>query len=395
MARLKLAILAFCCCFSLALNAQTTTTQLDDAKIEMIRAAVVFYSTDTLVSKGRIACDAKTISELKTCAKSLAGVDKKIDLWNSIVVKDAADLKDLGTTIVNAVSKDKEYRKKLPGYQAFTNEIERLSAPADEVQTKPANDVPASGSAATPPANSPVTGNDDQVATTPVASQVSSPVEIAIWKDPFILSIVAIAIALTAFIIALMAKNRKPHRRSGSSHETPPVFQDYSSVGSQLNLVALEEKIARLSSELDSANEIIREMDRRLTGKVQQLEAKETDYAPRPEQVASATPFSANKKWAKNVDGGGFEMDALSSEPDSKMIYEITQTGPQTATFKVSETREAQLFALSNPQNYLREGCNYASQPSSNSQIRTEVPGTLELQGRKWRISNPAQITFL
>lgn len=395
MARLKLAILAFCCFISLGLNAQTSSAQLDDAKIAMIRAAVIFYSTDTLVSKAEIACDAKTITELKSCAKPLTGVDKKIDVWNSVAVSEASDLKKLGETIVNTVSKDREYRKKLPAYQSFTNEIKRLGEPAVELQNETGNDAVSSVPPSSPPANASIAGNEDQVVSTPVANQGGSPVKVPLWKDPFILSCLALVLSLIALIVALMAKNRKSHRRSGSSREAPPVFSESGAEAyqTQTNISALQRQVANLEREMGTINTMIEDAERRLNEKVRVLESQHTTELPGIAQATSShAPLS--KKWAKNVDGGGFEMDSLSSEPDSKMIYEITQTGPQTATFKVSETRDAQLFALTNPQNYLREGCNYTSQPAANSQIRTEVPGTLELQGRKWRITNPAQITF-
>lgn len=395
MARLKLAILAFSCFISLALNAQTSSAQLDDAKIAMIRAAVIFYSTDTLVSKGEIACDAKTIAELKACAKPLTGVDKKIDVWNSVAVKDASDLKRLGENIVNTVSKDKEYRKKLPAYQSFTSEIKRLGEPEDEMQNETVNDVVSSVPPSSPPANASIAGNTNQVATTAVTSEASLPVEVPFWKDPFILSCLALALSLIALIVALMAKNRKSHRRSGTSREAPPVFSESGAAAyqTQTNIAALQRQVANLERELGTINTMIEDAERRLNEKVRVLESQQLTELPGSAQ-AITTHAALVRKWAKNVDGGGFEIDSLSSEPDSKMIYEITQTGPQTATFKVSETRDAQLFALTNPQNYLREGCNYTSQPAANSQIRTEVPGTLELQGRKWRITNPAQITF-
>jgi hypothetical protein len=391
MMRLTLGMAAALCLSTSLSFAQPDTTKLHEAKMKMIREAVNFYSSDAKQPGHGVKCNSLVLAELKECAKPLSKVDAKIDKWNGMSVATEALLNDLGTTILSDVTQGKDYRKQLQGYSQFEQDIKELGDTKVDV-TVPAQT--AGTAAVIPDVKSDPAPQSTQVQSQPAVVETSSGGGL-IWKDPAILSWTAVAIALIALLVALLSGSKKSNRRSGSSREMqPPVFQDYSSPGSKLELIALEEKIARLSSELDSANEIIREMDRRLTAKVQQLETREPDYAPRQEQIASATQFSASKKWAKNVDGGGFEMDALSSEPDSKMIYEITQTGSRTAMFKVSETREAQLFALTNPQNYLREGCNYTSQPSSNSQIRTEVPGTLELQGRKWRIINPAQIAF-
>ncbi len=394
-------IVAICFLFSSLLHAHADTAVLHGKKMEMIRAAVNFYSEDTTLSKTPVNCESTEVPGLKTCAKRMLNVDK-IDKWNGVSVHDEAALGRLANTIMSDVTKERIYREKLSAYEPFKAQIQELSTiKAEIVPAKlqvPGADSTVSASPVsapapeTPPQPLPARGAGDAARIVPAAPM---PPDVPVWQDPLLWSGGAILIAILALIVALMARSRSARRQSGKSRRTPFAADERDARATQSGVAALERKVAGLEQELGTLNTMIADAERRMSDKLRRLEAEQGGSpSTRHQAVMAHEPFPVTRRWAKNVDGGGFELGALSPEPDSKMIYEITQTGPEAATYKVSDTREAQLFALSNPQNYLREGCVYMTQPAANSQIRTEVPGTLELRGRKWRIVSQAQIAF-
>lgn len=399
MRRLTLCITPICLLFASCLHAQDIASAYQEAKIDMIREAVIFYSTDEKISERKVDCNATDVAGLKACAKSMKNVDKKIDDWSKRVVNDDAGLRILGKRILKDITDGKKYREKLETYAAFKKKLENPeTVKIDPVSSEtnvavpdlvaPVEPAPAPQSAAPAPDESSDTASPNKEG--PVAELESS------GKGPLAVSLAALVVAIAALILALMKRRRRSQRRSRSRPGMQQGGGESETYNAESAILPLQRKVAELDSELENVNKMIEESERRVMRRIESLESQQTtEWPTRDQSINAAAGFPATKKWAKSVDSGGFSIDALAADPDDKMIYEITQTGRDTATFRISDAREAQLFALSNPQNYLREGCTYTTQPSLNSQIRTEVPGSLELQGRKWRIIRQAQIAFV
>lgn len=392
--------IAICLLFTSFVHAQENAAAYKQAKIDMIREAVIFYSTDPEISKRKVECDAVDITGLKECARAMKKVDQRIDDWNKMVVNDEAGLLALGARILTDVTGGKKYREKLPSYAAFKKSLEnpdivRTSPPpaeaevTEDVPIVSAKPGPALGSLPADPAPDKTNGN--VLRSKDTEAQENKP----LWENSLVISLAALAIAIVALILALLKRRRRSQRRSGSRQGMQQGFGEPETYSAESGIAALRQQVAELDRELGKVTVRFEESEQSLAARIQRLESQQTIVRPDRDQSNTAAPYAATKKWAKSVDSGGFGIDALAADPDDKMIYEITQTGRDTATFKVSDARDAQLFALSNPQNYLREGCTYTTQPSLNSQIRTDVPGTLELQGRKWRIVKQAQIAFV
>ena len=118
---------------------------------------------------------------------------------------------------------------------------------------------------------------------------------------------------------------------------------------------------------------------------------------PLPILTPTNAALSAPKTlYARTVDlGDGFSADSLTETTTERpMVYQIQVTAPGQATFRVADDPYAQRLALSDPYSYLNDACEYISQPTPNSRIRTVKPGKLVLQGNKWAIIEKAQISF-
>lgn len=110
-----------------------------------------------------------------------------------------------------------------------------------------------------------------------------------------------------------------------------------------------------------------------------------------------APPVAPTKLFARTADlGNGFSIAGLLPVAERGTVYEIDLTGPNTATFRVSQSPESQQLAMSDPYSYLSDACLYENQPGGpNSRIQTVAPGQLALQGDKWQITDKARIGFV
>lgn len=115
---------------------------------------------------------------------------------------------------------------------------------------------------------------------------------------------------------------------------------------------------------------------------------------PAPVPPAPAAPARFHARTADL--GNGFSVGGLLKEPERGTVYDIELSSPNTATFRVSQTPEAQQLAMSDPYSYLSDACLYENQPGGpNSRIQTVAPGQLILQGDKWQITEKARIGFV
>lgn len=115
----------------------------------------------------------------------------------------------------------------------------------------------------------------------------------------------------------------------------------------------------------------------------------------KPVEQVPVLPSESSIKYARYADlGDGFSVQELLDEEDSETIFELNFITPNTAYFKISGNQNAQRYALSNSPYFLGKTSQYDTFPSGNSLINTDIPGELKLQGNKWLIVKPIQISF-
>lgn len=115
----------------------------------------------------------------------------------------------------------------------------------------------------------------------------------------------------------------------------------------------------------------------------------------KPVEQVPVSQLESSIKYARYADlGDGFSVQEFLDEEDSETIFEINLITPGTATFKISGNQNAQRYALSNSPYFLGKTSQYDTFPSGNSLINTDIPGELKLQGNKWLIVKPIQISF-
>ncbi len=216
----------------------------------------------------------------------------------------------------------------------------------------------------------------------PVAGKLPMIVQPDFIPDLNLWNIIAIGLSALAIILSCLAIKSKRRRRTSSSSSGINFQGDSLKEDPNFLFESLSKRLQLVESQLTEL-------------KSRQLTNKEEEKAG---NKASNTPAIVQPniiiKYAKTADGNAFDADALSDLQDHKKIYELTIEGPDKGSFRVTTNKEAQLFALEDPNNYLRCACNYRSFPSHNSTIITDTPGRIERQGSKWAITKPAEIDF-
>ncbi|MCF2446894.1 hypothetical protein L0657_23255 [Dyadobacter sp. CY345] len=158
-----------------------------------------------------------------------------------------------------------------------------------------------------------------------------------------------------------------------------------------------------LSNELKSVKQKLKEAEAEIAILQDNVRAEmerneRLSVVPEIEKTLEQVPVLASEssiKYARYADlGDGFSVQELLDEEDSETIFEINLITPATATFKISGNQNAQRYALSNSPYFLGKTSQYDTFPSGNSLINTDIPGELKLQGNKWLIVKPIQISF-
>ena len=364
-----LSIIIYSCASHLSLAAiENDSTAIQDQKFRMIKAAAIFYAQDDSLHPGKAAPDcsnAKNISDLIECTKDLQGVSKKIYAFDTMHVYDRTGLGELKNEIVKQVSM-KSYRVSMSGYNDFTSKLTDLA-----------------GSVAVNreivPAHLPETS-------APAAGMESSQVDIQTSGGFNTWHIVSIGISALAILIAGLSfkKSNKEQERPAGTKKSYQVKEPVSKEHNSVVYEQLKNKQSDLEQQLT-----------RLNARFDQLFSNTGINTPPTDTPVTTAASTATIKYAKTPDGKAFNADMLSDRQDDKKIYEITITSPGKGTFAVTSNKEAQLFALEDPNNYLRDACKYQSQATRNSTIITVTPGTVELNGNKWSILTMAEIGFL
>ena len=348
--------------------------KLQQLKFELIKKAVLFYSQDTSLSKTKSTPDCNStidIPGLLECSIDMTSVKSKIEDFNKTVIRNKESLWNLQVKIIEQISL-KPHRTRLKGYETFKNEMIELvkSAPEDQTLADVQGATNATPSAA-----------ENQQVSMMVSIPVDEPdffTDLNLWNGAALfLSIIAIALSL----VSSSARKKKRAYSSNLNRNT----QESSSAGGN------EFLFEKLTSRCEALERQISNVQRQLGDR-----SGEDDKNVSPISINSINLLKATTivKYAKTADGNAFDVAALSDIQDDKKIYEITIEGPDKGSFRVTSNKEAQLFALEDPNNYLRGACNYRSLPTYNSTIITDTPGRIELNGNKWSIITPAEIDF-
>ena len=370
--KLLVLILPFVISNNAAIAAVDDSAKLQQLKFELIKKSVIFYAQDTALVKTNPKPDcnrATDIPALLECSKDMAGVSSKIEDFNKTAIRDKEGLLRLYAEIVKQID-SKPHRTQVEGYEAFKSEMIELVKTAPEGQM--ATDV--QGATNTNPS---VTANNQLMRSTSV-DEPDCFTDLNMWNGVALgLSIIAIAL----FLASSSARKKKRAYSSNLNRNT----QERSSAGGN------EFLFEKLASRCEALERQLSNVQRQLSDR-----SGEDDKNVSPISINSINLSKATTivKYAKTADGNAFDIAALSDIQDNKKIYEITIEGSDKGSFRVTSNKEAQLFALEDPNNYLRGACNYRSLPTYNSTIITDTPGRIELNGNKWSIITPAEIDF-
>ncbi|MBE9462234.1 hypothetical protein ACFP1I_13425 [Dyadobacter subterraneus] len=377
--------------------------QIKDAKFQIVKATIEFLASDKETfkeAKEKQCMNCKGYEDLlKFVEKNkIKKADALIGDWKKVSVdtsfsnweKSIEKFKDRVVSDITSGSKSK--RKKLSGYSIYED---RLSSIIENISiSEPIVDVP----------------DIQKIEETPepvVVPKVTEPVKIMsekssesasffaflpdISKDMSYVIILLLLLGILFLLWVLRNKNQEMERndralkdqlhRNGST--------EWQSKNMSNELKSVKQKLKQAEAEIAILQDNIRaEMERneRLSV-VPEIE--------KPEEEIAVPVLESPIKYARYADqGDGFSVQELLEEEDSETIFELTILSPNTASFKISNNQNAQRYALSNSPYFLGKTSQYDTFPSGNSLINTDIPGELKLQGNKWLIVKPVQISF-
>jgi len=370
----------------------------DKAKFKLIKNAVWFYSMDTKAGweNPSDCANYNDYATLEECAKGMMGVAKKISAWKSSDITDINELEKLNEKITKDVLRTKEYRR-----SEYPNEFKKFqenSTKIIESAKKESIDI----NVYTP--QKAAKKNIDEQSS--VQKKLNGDPESTIDEDkaraemssgngfnyPLVIVLFMAVIALANSILSTISLKKEIRK----INEKTPSPKDNNEYKNSQRISALENEIKTFDASIDGLREEFSKKIRNITvaqaTTTQQAQQATLQIQEKPVQPAKPAVQIKYAKWADM--GDGFSLGELSDEPDNEKIFEIVIATNNTAKFKIASNRDAQLFALSNPNIYLKSTCKYDSIPAYNSSIITEAEGDLKLKGNKWQILNPARIIF-
>ena len=399
-----------------SLQAQPTLRkQINNAQFQIAKATVEFLTKDSVTFKkvkSKTCSGCKGFKQLDSFANAndLKGVPALLQKWKNVSPDTAdtkweSDLEKYKKDILATISEgEKKSRQNIPGYNEYKNKlnaiIQDITPPPPPVEF---SDNETENSA--PPTDKSTKNNSEEKKPAPLKTHMQ--------KDEVPAgSVKAIGFkeALPYIIMALVGLLYFQYRRTGKKINTL-TLQVKLNENTINNLTAnLQKQKNRHEDELKEANGQIEKLGENLQAErkrnqqltqqisIQQPQAitenKAEDTAntsPRTEPPPRA-PVSQYARYADQ--GNGFSVPDLLKEEDNETIFEIIVTSSNTATFKITNNISAQKLALANASFFLNKTCRYDTAPSVNSNIITDSPGELTLQGNKWVIVNPAKISF-
>lgn len=210
-----------------------------------------------------------------------------------------------------------------------------------------------------------------------------------ISKDMSYSIILLLLIGIIFLLWTLRNKNKSMYEKNKALKEQLSNSTERQSNTRSHELKAVSQKLKAAENEIAVLQENLRaEMER--NKRLSAVPKIEKPVVKRPEPTSAPVI-----KYARYADqGDGFSAQELLDEEDSETIFELTLLSANSATFRISSNPSAQRYALSNSPYFLGKTSQYDTFPSGNSLINTDIPGELKLQGNKWLIIKPVQISF-
>ncbi|MFC5411185.1 hypothetical protein ACFPMF_17825 [Larkinella bovis] len=393
--------------------------KLDQAAFQMIKATVEFLATDkqTFPEVQTAQCNCDSYESLKAFIEQnkLVGADKLVDDAKRKAAHSIAQINQPGTAlnevkeylIQKVAQGDKAIRQTLPTYAAFETSLNTIISRSLDGETAAAP-LPPTPAATTDAVPADTAATTEITPTTPTNSQKNW-----ISMDGFALFLSILSLAGVAFLAYIVVKAQKPQ-------------QSARDVQFDSQLAKLADRISKLEIRKNQPNENF-QLNARLDALERAVRHLEQNRAEKPVAPAARVPLEvvtpvqepptepeaparpANRFrsqpetpakptafYARTADlGDGFSARGLLLTPERDTVFDVTLQSDTQATYQVSENPDAQRLALSDPYSYLNDACEYLTQPSPTSRIRTEQAGHLTLQGDKWKITEKAKIRFI
>jgi DNA-binding protein YbaB len=377
--------------------------QIREAKFKIVKESIEFLASDKETFKDarqRQCPSCKSYEELVVFVKNnkIKKADQLIGDWQSIEVdgsvsnwkKSLISFKD--QVITKITSGPKSNRKKFSNYDAYKN---RLDLIIENVSiSELIEDVPD-------------IQKIEEEQSVVVEPKVTEPVKVMsekssesasffaflpdISKDMSYIIILLLLAVILFLLWVLRNKNQVIDKSSKTldDHLHKSGSTEWQSKNLRNELKAVQQKLKEAEVEIAALQDNVRaevERNERLSI-VPEIE--------KPVQQVAVSSSEPSIKYARYADqGDGFSVQELLDEEDSETIFELTILSPNTASFKISGNQNAQRYALSNSPYFLGKTSQYDTFPSGNSLINTDIPGELKLQGSKWLIIKPIQISF-
>lgn len=377
--------------------------QIREAKFQIVKESIEFLASDKETFKDarqRQCPSCKSYEELVVFVKNnkIKKADQLIGDWQSIEVDGSvSNWKNSLTSFKDQVIKKitsgpKSNRKKFSNYDAYKN---RLDLIIENVSiSEPIEDVPD-------------IQKIEEEQSVVVEPKVTEPVKVMSEKSSESASFFAflpdiskdmsytIILLLLAVILFLLwvLRNKNQVIDKNSKALDDHLRKSGSTEWQSKNLI---NELKAVQQKLKEAEVEIAVLQDNLSAEVERNERLSiVTEIEKPVQQVAVPPSEPSVKYARYADqGDGFSVQELLDEEDSETIFELTVLSANTASFKISGNQNAQRYALSNSPYFLGKTSQYDTFPSGNSLINTDIPGELKLQGSKWLIVKPIQISF-
>lgn len=377
--------------------------QIREAKFQIVKESIEFLASDKETfkdAKQRQCPSCKSYEELVIFVKNnkIKKADQLIVDWQSVEVDASVSNWEKSLTsfkeqvIAKITSGPKSNRKKFSNYAAYKN---RLDSIVENVSiSEPIEDVPDIQKV-------------EEEQSVVVEPKVTEPVKVMSEKSSESASFFAflpdiskdmsytIILLLLAVILFLLwvLRNKNQVIDKNSKALDDHLHKSGSTEWQSKNLI---NELKAVQQKLKEAEVEIAVLRDNLSAEVERNERLSiVTEIEKPVQQVAVPPSEPSVKYARYADqGDGFSVQELLDEEDSETIFELTVLSPNTASFKISGNQNAQRYALSNSPYFLGKTSQYDTFPSGNSLINTDIPGELKLQGSKWLIVKPIQISF-
>ncbi|MBW8687109.1 OmpH family outer membrane protein [Chitinophaga rhizophila] len=371
------------------------------AKFHIVKRTVEFLSTDTVSFREVTAftCnDCTSYDELMKFSRKMKNADQLISRWYKTQVgRTKEDLILFSKALVRDITTGearKEKRLKYAGYAQYEqavldiiNGAATANAPAEVAATPAVTDEPPIDAAEE------VTdeGNMTPLPVIDVTRENKA-------QTPWLFIIAAFCALLLALYFFL--DRRKQLVKKDSLKRQVKALQEQLA-GREDESQPLHAQINALRAELQESRKQFEELSEKRADEYRRFQ-QQINEAHQPPVPATPAPnitlskgFVPMVKFARYADkGDGFSSEDLLDQDDNETIFEITITTPDTGAFRISRNKQAQRYALSNAAYFFGNTCTYETVPAAGSEIVTNTPGELFLNGDKWTIRQPAKISF-